>query len=396
MSLCKSRLCRRAICASLVSLLFVTGTANAVQAESVSAWYQNHRATTLWSGPDANAVAFGSVPTWSGFQFLAAQGDRMMVRYLGNGVDHEGGVAWVDRGDVGPTDRPLLWVAAKKFAAMWSGADDQAVHFGDAPENALMVRVAPVQRGKAQVYFLGAEGQAPGLVWVDVADLRPAGAPPSDSPLWRIWGEWDARVAADARRVAEEAQRLKAASLASSAPQGSAGVKPPTVASMAPVALSGGSLAPDQQRFIEEIGGAAGRLRAEIGLPPSLVLAMAINESGWGRSELAQRANNLFGIKAHRGAGTAGIVEMETWEMIDGKMVTVRAPFRAYRTRDECLRDLASFLRSNKRYESVWTISGDPPTIAGALFKAGYATDPAWTEKLARIIDRYGLRRFDA
>ena len=62
---------------------------------------------------------------------------------------------------------------------------------------------------------------------------------------------------------------------------------------------------------------------------------MAINETGWGTSELAKRANNYFSIKADVGEGTAGRAMQDTREVVDGRVVSIRAAFRAYHSLDE-------------------------------------------------------------
>ena len=155
------------------------------------------------------------------------------------------------------------------------------------------------------------------------------------------------------------------------------------------------ALAPEQSAFIAEISGAAARQRSRIGLPPSLVVAIAINETGWGKSVLARDGKNYFGIKALAGAGPAGTVALDTWEVLDGQTVSVRAPFRAYGSLDESIADLGDLLHTNRRFASVWQQGSDPAAIARAMLQAGYATDPAWPDKLVRIIDRYGLRSLD-
>src|SRR5919197_4695891 len=63
-----------------------------------------------------------------------------------------------------------------------------------------------------------------------------------------------------------------------------------------------------QRAFIKEVGSVARSQRWQVGLPPSLVTAMAINETGWGQSGLTRRARNYFGIKADSGDGSAGSV----------------------------------------------------------------------------------------
>jgi flagellum-specific peptidoglycan hydrolase FlgJ len=150
-----------------------------------------------------------------------------------------------------------------------------------------------------------------------------------------------------------------------------------------------------QAEFIDRVGHVAQWRHTTVGLPPSLITAMAINETGWGSSELSARANNYFGIKAQVGDGTLGSVEYETREVVDGQAITVRAPFRVYRSLEESVDDLGLFLHANPRYDSLWARSDDPRASARALAQAGYATDPAWSIKLIALIDAFGLEALD-
>jgi lysozyme len=151
-------------------------------------------------------------------------------------------------------------------------------------------------------------------------------------------------------------------------------------------------LTDEQRLFIGQVGGAARRLRPEVGLPPSLVTAMAINETGWGRSSLSRLAHNYFGIKA--APGSQGVLE-PTQEVIEGRWVTVWARFRAYASLEESVRDLGQFLRANPRYDAVWPTAINPRLTARTLLAAGYATDPDWADKLIRLIDSYNLEALD-
>ena len=151
------------------------------------------------------------------------------------------------------------------------------------------------------------------------------------------------------------------------------------------------ALTDEQRLFIGQVGGVARRLRPEVGLPPSLVTAMAINETGWGQSSLSRRAHNYFGIKAPPGQG---VVE-PTQEVIEGRWVTVWARFRAYPSLEESVRDLGHFLRANPRYDAVWPTVINPRLTARTLLAAGYATDPDWADKLIRLIDGYNLEALD-
>ena len=147
----------------------------------------------------------------------------------------------------------------------------------------------------------------------------------------------------------------------------------------------------DQRLFIGQVGGVARRLRPEVGLAPSLVTAMAINETGWGQSGLSRRAHNYFGIKAEPGQG----VLEPTWEVVDGRRVSVWARFRVYRSLEDSVRDLGQFLHTNPRYDVVWPRAANPRLTARALLGAGYATDPDWADKVIQLIDSYNLEALD-
>jgi flagellum-specific peptidoglycan hydrolase FlgJ len=151
----------------------------------------------------------------------------------------------------------------------------------------------------------------------------------------------------------------------------------------------------EQRVFIDEVGGVARRLRHEVGLAPSLVTAMAINESGWGQSSLTRRAHNYFGIKAEVGQGSMGDVLEPTQEVLGGRTITVWSRFRAYRSLEESVRDLGQFLHTNPRYADLWPRAANPRVTARALAGAGYATDPDWPDKLIRLIDTYNLDALD-
>ncbi|HEY1293131.1 MAG TPA: glucosaminidase domain-containing protein [Chloroflexota bacterium] len=151
----------------------------------------------------------------------------------------------------------------------------------------------------------------------------------------------------------------------------------------------------EQTRFIERVGRVAQQFHPSVGLPPSLVTAMAINETGWGSSDLCSRANNYFGIKAEVGDGTLGSMLYDTREVVDGRVVVVQAHFRVYRSLEESVDDLGLFLHGNPRYGSIWTRTADPRATALALSRAGYATDPEWAPKLIALIDAFGLDALD-
>lgn len=131
------------------------------------------------------------------------------------------------------------------------------------------------------------------------------------------------------------------------------------------------------------------------GVPPQFLVAHAALESGWGKSVI-RRADgsssyNLFGIKAGKG-WTGSAVEAQTTEYVNGEAQKVTEKFRAYDSYADSFRDYASLLRNNPRYGGVIG-SQDGTEFARRLQQAGYATDPMYADKLARIINGPTLRQ---
>lgn len=122
-------------------------------------------------------------------------------------------------------------------------------------------------------------------------------------------------------------------------------------------------------------------------IPASITLAQGLLESGAGRSELARRSNNHFGIKC--GGDWTGRTVTHTDD----------APnecFRAYKHPRESYEDHSKFLRNRPRYASLFKLKiTDYQGWAHGLKRAGYATDPRYAYRLIGIIELYGLNRYD-
>src|SRR5690606_33701905 len=145
--------------------------------------------------------------------------------------------------------------------------------------------------------------------------------------------------------------------------------------------------------FIRKISPYAVEHGARAGVLPSLIIAQGILESAHGTSELAVNARNLFGIKT--GVGWQGAVyRKKTAEYVNGKRVEVMAEFRAYPTYEGAVIDLVAKYTGMARYAAV-PFSRDYKAATQAVFAAGYATDPQYPAKLNRIIEQYGLTKYD-
>ena len=148
-------------------------------------------------------------------------------------------------------------------------------------------------------------------------------------------------------------------------------------------------------KFILAVGECAQESQLDSKVPSSVTIAQAILESDWGRSQLAKQAQNYFGIKATSGPGPAGVIRMSTWEVIGGANVTVSDGFKAYHNLWESVMDHGRFLADNKRYAAAFKFLDNPAEFARQIHLAGYATDPAYSTKLANLINRFNLSQYD-
>ncbi|WP_169056837.1 phage tail protein [Bacillus pumilus] len=149
--------------------------------------------------------------------------------------------------------------------------------------------------------------------------------------------------------------------------------------------------------FIKEIAKDAQRIYKKYNILASLIIAQSCLESGWGKSDLAQKGKNLFGIK---GSFNGQSVLMWTTEYDKkGKATRVQAPFRKYPSWYESVQDLAKlYLKGVSWDPNIYkAVIGekDYTKATAALVKAGYATDPNYATKLNSIIFTYKLTQYD-
>lgn len=167
----------------------------------------------------------------------------------------------------------------------------------------------------------------------------------------------------------------------------------PAVGGLGATASSAPPTSPKE--FAERVWPHAVEASRTTGIPPQFLVAHAALESGWGKSEIRNAdgttTHNLFGIKA-QGSWSGGSSEANTVEYINGKAQRVTEKFRSYASYADAFRDYANTLRNNPRYGSVIG-SQDGTEFARRLQQAGYATDPAYADKLARIINGPTLRQ---
>lgn len=122
------------------------------------------------------------------------------------------------------------------------------------------------------------------------------------------------------------------------------------------------------------------------GVPASITLAQGMVESNYGRSELARRGNNHFGIKCHNWAGAR--IHHDDDRKNDC--------FRKYSSPEESFRDHSDFLKNGSRYSFLFGLSPtDYEGWARGLKKAGYATNPDYANMIIRKIEEENLTVYD-
>ena len=150
--------------------------------------------------------------------------------------------------------------------------------------------------------------------------------------------------------------------------------------------------------FVEQHQAAARSAEATTGIPATFMIAQAAHETGWGRKEIRHTdgspSYNLFGIKA--GAAWKGpVAEVTTTEYINGQPQKMVARFRAYASYADSFADYARLMQESPRYAGIASRAasgglqgqGGAAAFAQGLQRAGYATDPAYAEKLSRVIN---------
>ena len=147
-----------------------------------------------------------------------------------------------------------------------------------------------------------------------------------------------------------------------------------------------------RRRFLAEIVPAVLPAARDHHVPPSITLAQAILESGWGRSKLSARHHNLFGVKA--GASDRRI-RMASREHRRGRLRASRETFRTYDDKGESIAHHARLLGEDRRYAHARPLWTDGPAFLEAIAPR-YASSPKYVAKVSEIVDHYELDRWDA
>lgn len=133
---------------------------------------------------------------------------------------------------------------------------------------------------------------------------------------------------------------------------------------------------------------------------PSVVVAQAILESGWGESELATNANALFGIKKNGWTGKTYTKAAREQKPDGTYYVVVDEEWRAYEDWEQSIVDHNDYLATREKAKGVLRYkdiigNSDYKVVCQLLKDCGYATSLTYPQKLINLIETYELTRFD-
>jgi hypothetical protein len=149
---------------------------------------------------------------------------------------------------------------------------------------------------------------------------------------------------------------------------------------------------PDQQQaFLHEYLPVAMDVYARTGLSPSLQVAQAIHESGWGLGELTdfqsgQRSYNLFGIKAVRAEDPS--VRDITREVVDTRSFYYLHRFLRWDSPAAAWQGRAEYLLGSRAFGTIGLFRSNPDAGLALLTTFGYATDPDYGRLVQALLNQ--------
>ncbi|AIF49210.1 flagellar assembly peptidoglycan hydrolase FlgJ [Dyella japonica] len=151
----------------------------------------------------------------------------------------------------------------------------------------------------------------------------------------------------------------------------------------------------DAEEFVRQLAPYAQQAAQKLGVSVRAVLAQAALETQWGKHlpthSNGNTSNNLFGMKA--GSSWDGDkVSVKTLEFEGGVPVQKHAQFRSYDNPGQSFNDYAQLISDNPRYARALNHGEDVVGFAKGLVSGGYATDPAYAQKIIAIANSPQMR----
>lgn len=158
------------------------------------------------------------------------------------------------------------------------------------------------------------------------------------------------------------------------------------------------ALTEKQKNFIKMVGEAAKKDMQTSHILASITTAQAILESAYGTSELAKKANALFGIKKNGWTGKTYTVKSKEEE--NGKLIWRTSVFRKYDSYADSITDHSLYLMTRKADGKNLTykkVVGECnyKKATQALQNAGYSSYSNYANMLCNLIEKYKLTQYD-
>ena len=163
------------------------------------------------------------------------------------------------------------------------------------------------------------------------------------------------------------------------------------------------------EEVIEKVGPLFTEDQIKTGVLASVSMAQFLLESGYGKSELAQNANNVFGMKESLSGNTwsgstwdgKSVYTKQTKEQNqDGSYITITAEFRKYACIEDSIADHSAYLLGAKKGSGLRFAGlkgcADYKKAAQIIKDGGYATSLTYAQNLCSVIEKWKLTRFDA
>lgn len=140
--------------------------------------------------------------------------------------------------------------------------------------------------------------------------------------------------------------------------------------------------------FVSSIWPLAKQVASASGLDPKILMAQAALETGWGKFVAkdtdGSSSHNLFNIKSATDSAHNSVT-VKTTEYIADTPIKMQASFRKYASVEHSFNDYVSLIKGNERYQQAAAQAANPEAYVFELSKAGYATDPAYSNKILSI-----------
>lgn len=159
-------------------------------------------------------------------------------------------------------------------------------------------------------------------------------------------------------------------------------------------------------QIVEMLGPIFTEDQKKTGVLASVSMAQFLLESNYAQSELAQKANNCFGMKKNLSGNTwkgttwdGSVYQKNTQEYMGFKYVTITSEFRKYKSISDSIEDHSAYLvgamnGSKNRYPAINKIR-DYKRALTVIKDGGYATSPTYVENLCKVVENWNLTRFD-